>query len=91
MHGKTSTIYHNNDRVFEGIPTTTQVVRYHSLICDGLPDSLQVLAETEDGEVMAMKHKALPIYGLQFHPEALLTEHGLDILRNWKNINSLSN
>lgn len=91
MHGKTSNIIHLGDKIFDGIPTNTQVVRYHSLICENLPGDLEVLAKTDEGEVMAMKHKTLPIYGLQFHPEALLTEYGLEILRNWKNINSLSN
>ena len=82
MHGKTSIIYHHGDALFGAIPNATKVVRYHSLMCSDLSDELAVLAETEHGEIMAMRHKLLPIYGLQFHPEALLTEFGLEILRN---------
>jgi len=91
MHGKISSVYHHNDRLFSGIPYTFKVTRYHSLICTNLPNELEILATTATDEVMALKHKELPIYGLQFHPEAVLTEYGLDILRNWKNINALTN
>lgn len=91
MHGKLSHIHHEKDAIFENIPASFNVVRYHSLICDNLPKCLNVIAQTEIGENMAMKHEELPIYGLQFHPEAALSEYGLDILRNWKNIKSLSN
>lgn len=91
MHGKISSISHENDLIFKDLPLTFDVVRYHSLICNNLPDNLGVIAETETREVMALKHKSLPIYGLQFHPEAVLTQYGLDILRNWRNINSLTN
>ena len=91
MHGKISDVSHQNDSLFSGIPTEFKVTRYHSLICTDLPEELISLAVTMRDEVMALKHKELPIYGLQFHPEAVLTEYGLDILRNWKNINTLTN
>ena len=91
MHGKISAISHRKDSLFSGIPTEFKVTRYHSLICTNLPRELESLATTKINEVMALKHKELPIYGLQFHPEAVLTEYGLDILRNWKNINALTN
>ncbi|MCG8310553.1 MAG: aminodeoxychorismate/anthranilate synthase component II [Cytophagales bacterium] len=91
MHGKISEITHSGDPLFENIPEKLNVVRYHSLICRDLPGSLNVIAKTESNEIMAIKHKQLPVYGLQFHPEAVLTQFGLGILRNWKNINSLTN
>ena len=90
MHGKLSLICHENDAIFKNIPESFNVVRYHSLVCNNLPKNLDVIAQTGIGENMALKHKELPIYGLQFHPEAVLTEYGLEILGNWKNINSLS-
>ena len=65
--------------------------RHHTFFDDKLSDDLQVIAKTDAGEIMALKHKKLQIYGLQFHPEAVLTQYGLEILSNWKNINSLSN
>lgn len=91
MHGKTSKVVLNKNPIFADLPTTFQVVRYHSLICADLPGSLDVLATTEDGEIMAIGHKNLPIWGLQFHPEAALTENGLHILKNWLLINDLAN
>ena len=91
MHGKISQISHKNDPIFNNVPVRFNVVRYHSLICSNLPDQLEIIAQTNTQEIMAMRHTALPIYGLQFHPEAILTNHGLEILRNWRNINSLSN
>lgn len=91
MHGKLSQISHHNDAIFANLPSNFNVIRYHSLICANLTKELQILAETDSSEIMAMKHKELPIYGLQFHPEAVLTEYGLEILRNWVTINSISN
>ena len=91
MHGKLSTISHDRDIIFQNIPDFFDVVRYHSLICSNPGDMLHVIGKSGSGEIMAMKHKRLPIYGLQFHPEAVLTQYGLEILRNWKNINSISN
>ncbi len=86
MHGKTAVVTHNGDPLFHGIPDSFRVVRYHSLICEQLPEKLEIIAKTTQEEVMAIKHKDLPVYGLQFHPEAYLTDYGLDILQNWKNI-----
>ncbi|NJN26690.1 MAG: aminodeoxychorismate/anthranilate synthase component II [Cyclobacteriaceae bacterium] len=91
MHGKISTVTHQNDQLFQDLPRSFDVVRYHSLLCETLGNSLETIAETNTGEVMALKHKQWPIYGLQFHPEAVLTQFGLEILRNWKNINSICN
>lgn len=87
MHGKISEIGHEgDDPIFQNIPTNFNVVRYHSLVCSNLSVDIKVVAKSKNGEVMAIKHEDLPIYGLQFHPEAVLTQYGLDILRNWKNI-----
>ena len=91
MHGKISAINHAGNLIFNGLPETFNVTRYHSLICTNLPKELEVIAETKAGEVMAIQHNSLPLYGLQFHPEAVSTEYGLDILRNWTNINALTN
>ena len=91
MHGKISEIFHDKDPLFYNIPPVFNVTRYHSLICDKLSYELLVIAKTNSGEVMALKHTDLPIYGLQFHPEAVLTQYGLEILRNWKNLNFITN
>ncbi len=91
MHGKISKIFHENDPLFHELPWHFNVVRYHSLVCSNLPDDLKVIANTRSGEVMAFVHREYPIYGLQFHPEAVLTQNGMDLLRNWKNINSITN
>ena len=91
MHGKISNIGHEGDLIFAGIPQKFNVVRYHSLVCDNLPATLEVISKSDSNEFMALKHRNLPIYGLQFHPEAVLTQYGLKILQNWKNINSLTN
>ena len=85
MHGKCSTVSHSGDSLFENVPPDFRVVRYHSLICQELPHPLEVIAKTGD-EIMAFKHSFLPVYGLQFHPEAYLTDFGMRILNNWKNI-----
>lgn len=90
MHGKISMISQYGDELFQNIPDRFNVVRYHSLICHNLSDQMQVLAETDAGEIMAVRHNYLPIIGLQFHPEAVLTQFGIEILRNWVNIYSLS-
>ncbi len=91
MHGKNSFIFHDGDRLFDHLPPKFRIVRYNSLLCDNINTNLQTIASSDTGEVMALKHKELPIYGLQFHPEAVLTQYGLEILRNWKNINSITN
>lgn len=85
MHGKVSPITHANTDVFAGLPSPYTVTRYHSLAVerDSLPDCLQVTAETADGEIMGLRHKALPVYGVQFHPESILSEHGHALLKNF--------
>ncbi len=82
MHGKISRIYCEKDSIFENIPKNFNVVRYHSLIIKELPNTLTALAKTDNGELMAFKHKTLAVYGIQFHPEAALTEYGLQLLEN---------
>lgn len=84
-HGKTSLINHNGCGVFKGIKSPINVMRYHSLIVDNgtLPDELEVTATTEDGVIMGIKHKKYEVYGLQFHPESILTEWGMDIIKNF--------
>ncbi len=88
MHGKTSTITHNRQDCFAGIPTPFTVARYHSLVIDreSLPKELSITAESEDGEIMGVRHKTLPIWGVQFHPESIITEHGRDLLKNFLNL-----
>ncbi len=84
MHGKTSPIYHDQQGIFEGIPTPFEATRYHSLIIhEPLPACLEVAARTAEGEIMAVRHKSAPLVGVQFHPESILTEHGRDILKNF--------
>jgi len=85
MHGKTSAIHHNNGSVFRGLPGDFQATRYHSLVIEraSLPDCLEVTAWTDDGEIMGVRHKTLPIEGVQFHPESILTEHGHAMLKNF--------
>jgi anthranilate synthase/aminodeoxychorismate synthase-like glutamine amidotransferase len=83
MHGKISQIHAEDDIIFKNIPKVFNVVRYHSLVLSDLSSELKLIAKTEEGEVMVIKHASLPIYGIQFHPEAALTEYGLLILSNW--------
>ncbi len=85
MHGKTSQLSHTNQSVFKGLPNPFTVIRYHSLAIErqSLPASLQVTAQTDDGEIMGVMHKTLPIHGVQFHPESILTEHGHALLKNF--------
>jgi len=87
-HGKISPIKHTGGALFDGLPETFDVVRYHSLSiqANDLPADLIVDAETLDGEIMAVHHKARPVYGVQFHPESILTEHGHAVLKNWLNL-----
>ncbi|HEX4300461.1 MAG TPA: aminodeoxychorismate/anthranilate synthase component II [Gammaproteobacteria bacterium] len=90
MHGKVSRIRHTGKGVFRGLPDGFEATRYHSLVIakDSVPDCLEVTAWTEDDdgvmeEIMGVKHKSLPIEGVQFHPESILTQHGHDLLRNF--------
>jgi len=85
MHGRTSEIQHNQTDLFEGLPSPLTVCRYHSLIVDpaSLPDQLKTTATCTDSTIMALRHRTLPVFGLQFHPEAILTEHGFELLRNF--------
>jgi len=85
MHGKTSPIIHNGLELFAGLPNPFLATRYHSLIVDRptLPDCLEITAWVENGEIMGLRHKELPIWGVQFHPESILTECGMDLLSNF--------
>ncbi|NLJ51358.1 MAG: aminodeoxychorismate/anthranilate synthase component II [Alcaligenaceae bacterium] len=85
MHGKTSAITHRGSDVFTDLPSPFIVTRYHSLAIEreSLPDCLEITAETDDGEIMAVAHKELPIFGVQFHPESVLSEYGHELLSNF--------
>jgi anthranilate synthase component 2 len=85
MHGKTSKIYHNEKGLFEGIPNPFNAVRYHSLVIDEstLPEDIDITARSDDDEIMAIEHKKYPIWGVQFHPESILTEYGHKLLENF--------
>jgi anthranilate synthase component 2 len=85
MHGKTSPIHHAGQGVFAGLPSPFTATRYHSLAVEraSLPDCLEVTAWTDDGEIMGLRHRSLPVEGVQFHPEAILTEHGHAMLANF--------
>jgi len=85
MHGKVSQVRHDGDGVFRGLPAEVTVTRYHSLALerDSLPACLEITAESEDGEIMGVRHRQFAVEGVQFHPEALLTEHGHRMLQNF--------
>jgi len=85
MHGKVSQIHHDGRGVFHGVPNPFVATRYHSLAVEGksLPSCLEVSAKTEDGEIMGLRHRDYPAHGIQFHPESILTEEGMNILRNF--------
>ena len=84
MHGKTSSVNHNGQGIFKDIPSPFEGMRYHSLIVyEPVPAELEVLATTAEGEIMALKHREHPTYGVQFHPESILTEHGKKLLKNF--------
>ncbi len=85
MHGKTSKIYHDKSGVFQQLPNPFEATRYHSLIVSraGFPSSLAVTAWTNEKEIMGLRHKRFPVYGVQFHPESILTIVGKDLLRNF--------
>ena len=85
MHGKTSRIYHTGTTVFKGLPSPFEATRYHSLIVkrEGVPPSLRVTAWTSEREIMGLAHRQFPVYGVQFHPESILTAVGKDLLKNF--------
>ena len=88
MHGKLSQISHDGKGVFAGLPSPLTATRYHSLVVerDSLPDSLEITAQTADGVVMGLRHRELPIHGVQFHPESIASEHGHALLANFLKI-----
>ncbi len=85
MHGKTSPVHHAGAGVFAGLPEPFEATRYHSLVVEpaSVPDVLEVTAWTDDGTVMGLRHRTLPVEGVQFHPESILTASGHDLLRTW--------
>jgi anthranilate synthase/aminodeoxychorismate synthase-like glutamine amidotransferase len=85
MHGKTSSIHHDQSGVFEGLPTPLEATRYHSLVVesDSCPPSLEISARSPDGEIMGLRHRELPVEGVQFHPESILTPEGKRLLANF--------
>lgn len=85
MHGKVSPITHQGTDLFKGLPSPFNVTRYHSLAIEraSLPDCLEITAQTDDGEIMGVRHRELPVYGVQFHPESVLSEHGHALLKNF--------
>ena len=88
MHGKTSDILNDGQTIFKGLPNPFTAGRYHSLIVDrdSLPSCLKITAETEEGEVMGIRHETYPVEGIQFHPESILTPQGKRIIRNFLNM-----
>ncbi len=85
MHGKTSFIQHDSQDLFQGLPNPFEATRYHSLVVkrETFPDCLKITAETDEKEIMGLRHKEHPIWGVQFHPESILTQHGKTILKNF--------
>ncbi len=85
MHGKRSPVLHRGTDLFAGLPSPFQAARYHSLLVEreSLPACLEITAETAEGEIMGLRHRELPVYGVQFHPESIATEHGMRILQNF--------
>ncbi len=90
MHGKTSPIHHDGRELFKGLPNPFEATRYHSLIVERstLPACLEMTAWVEEGEIMGLRHRDLPVWGVQFHPESILTVGGMDILRNFLEMTS---
>lgn len=93
MHGKPSQVHHNGKGLFRGLPNPYAAIRYHSLVVDpaSVPEALEITAQTDDGVIMGIAHKSLPVHGVQFHPESIDTEHGhrllenfLDLTREWR-------
>ncbi len=85
MHGKTSLVFHDGKGIFQGMPNPFTATRYHSLVIErsSIPDCLEISAWTEDGEIMGVRHRTLPVEGVQFHPESVLSEHGHQLLGNF--------
>jgi anthranilate synthase/aminodeoxychorismate synthase-like glutamine amidotransferase len=85
MHGKTSEVHHDGKTIFRGLPNPFTATRYHSLIVakDSIPQELEISAWTDDGLVMGLRHRTMPLEGVQFHPESILTAAGKDLLRNF--------
>ena len=85
MHGKASQVHHDGRGVFAGLPTPFSAIRYHSLCAapEAMPDALEVTARSDSGVIMGVRHREYPVYGVQFHPESILTEYGKDLLRNF--------
>jgi anthranilate synthase/aminodeoxychorismate synthase-like glutamine amidotransferase len=84
MHGKTSPVYHNGQGIFKDIPSPFEAMRYHSLVVyEPVPEELAVIASTAENEIMALQHREYPVYGVQFHPESILTECGRRLLKNF--------
>ncbi|HEY2596359.1 MAG TPA: aminodeoxychorismate/anthranilate synthase component II [Chloroflexota bacterium] len=85
MHGKASLVSHDGRGVFAGLPSPFSAIRYHSLCAapEAIPEALRVTARSDSGVIMALQHREFPVYGVQFHPESILTEHGKDLLRNF--------
>ena len=90
MHGKVDTINHNGRGVFAGVPSPLEATRYHSLTVEpeSMPDCLEVTASSDDGVIQGITHKTRPMFGVQFHPESIASEHGHDILKNFIDISS---
>ncbi len=90
MHGKTSPIFHDGRELYAGLPDPFDATRYHSLLVerDSLPECLEITAWTEEGEIMGMRHRELPVWGMQFHPESILTVTGMDMLKNFLEMTS---
>lgn len=88
VHGKMGTMHHTGKGLFAGLPTPYEATRYHSLIVDRetLPDTLEITAELEDGTIMGLQHRDLPIHGVQFHPESIRSQHGHALLQNFVNV-----
>ncbi len=83
MHGRTSEVNVSEHPVFDGLPSAFSAMRYHSLLLQNVSTPLKIIGTTSQGEIMAVAHETLPIVGLQFHPESVLTPHGLQMMRNW--------
>ena len=88
MHGKTSPVHHDNKGVFAGLPNPFDATRYHSLIIEkeSCPDCFEITAHADEDEIMGLRHKELPVFGVQFHPESILTTHGKKLLKNFLNM-----